>query len=327
MPFSESRARHAVEWIERYCRHTKGKRFAGRPFILAPFQRQIVRDIFGTVKSDGNRQYQTAYVEIPRKNGKSELAAAIALYLLFADGEPGAEIYSAAADKKQASIVFKVAAAMVRRSPKLLKRCKIIDSSKVIVVPKTESKYEVVPADGPRVHGTNPSGVIFDECHTQKNRELGEALTTGSDTRTQPLIFAMTTAGIEGQSPLWTELHTKATSIRPLDGSRPLFDDPTFYSVIYKAPDDADWTDEEVWKQCNPAYGDFLDPEKVQAACASAKNNPLEENSFRRLRLNQKTEQENRVIPMIDWDQCTDESLDLNFARNLHMVDSISASE
>src|SRR5579875_1566235 len=160
----EDAAGRVVRFIE-HLKHTKGK-WAGVPFTLAPWQREeIVRPLFGTLNRDGTRQYRTAYVEVPRKNGKSELAAAIALYLLFADKEQGAEIYGAACDKEQASIVFNVAAQMVRQSPILSKRCKVIDSSKRIVVHSTGSFYRAIPADAAGSHGFNAHGIIFDELH------------------------------------------------------------------------------------------------------------------------------------------------------------------
>jgi phage terminase large subunit-like protein len=312
MPFDQRKADDAVRFFESYLRHTKG-RFAGTPFLLKPWQAQIVRDIFGTVDGEGCRQYRMAYIETPRKNGKSELAAGIALKLLLADGEPGAEIYSAAADRNQAAIVFKVAASMVRRSPALRRRCRILDSARTIVAPRTDSVYRVLSADGPRQHGLNPSGVIFDELHTQKelgDGSLWEALTTGSDTRTQPLIFAITTAGIPGESPLWEQLHNEA-----LEVLRDPAADPRLYAVIYAAGDDDDWTQEATWFKANPALGDFLDLTSVRADCLRAQRNPVYENTFRRLRLNQRTQQETRYIPIAEWDACVQPSLDLSFAR------------
>ncbi|HEU0139607.1 MAG TPA: terminase large subunit [Bryobacteraceae bacterium] len=314
MPFDAKQAGDAVRFFECYLKHTKG-RFAGTPFLLPPWQAKIIRDIFGTLGPDGFRQYRTAYVEIPRKNGKSEIAAGIALKLLLADGEPGAEIYSAAADKNQAGIVFRVAASMVRKSPALRKRCRIIDSSKTIVVPKTESIYRVLSADGPRQHGLNPSGIIFDEVHTQTelgDGSLWEALTTGSDTRRQPLMFAITTAGIPGESPLWEQLNKEAKAVLHDQTA-----DPHFYAVLYAAGEEDDWTSEATWRKANPAIGDFLDIEKVRADCLKAQRNPVYENTFRRLRLNQRTQQETRYIPIAEWDACTVPLLDLSYARNL----------
>jgi phage terminase large subunit-like protein len=297
--FDSARADRCIRFIEKYLRHTKG-RFAGQPFILTVWQKEIVRKIFGTVGEDGFRVYRVVYVEIPRKNGKSELAAAIALFLLFADQEPGAEVYSCAADRNQAAIVFEVAADMVRRNRVLERRCKIIDSTKRIRVKRgaaAGSIYRVLSADGPRQHGLNPSGVIFDEVHTQSKRALWEAVTSGSDARTQPLTFAITTAGIPGESPLWEELAEKA---RKIDAG--LQTDPSFCHFIYAAPPDADWTDPAVWKTCNPALGDFLSEKAVKVACESAKASPSEENTFRRLRLNQVVKTETRFIPLALWD-------------------------
>jgi len=129
--YDKNKADRAVTFIENLC-HTKGK-WAGKRFWLLPWQEQLIRDIFGIVKTDGNRQFRTAFVEICKKVGKSELAAAIALYLLYADNEPSAEVYGAAADRQQASIVFDVARQMVEMSPALMKRSKLMSATKRIV--------------------------------------------------------------------------------------------------------------------------------------------------------------------------------------------------
>src|SRR5690554_2994387 len=151
----------AVRFIN-LLRHTKGE-WAGQPFSLRPWQEKLVRELFGTLRPDGLRQYRTAWIEVPRKNGKSTLTAALALYLLVADGEPGAEVYSAACDRDQASLVFDIAAGMVRQSPTLKKRLKVIDSTKRIVDPKTGSFYRAIAADAPSAHGFNAHAVIADE--------------------------------------------------------------------------------------------------------------------------------------------------------------------
>jgi phage terminase large subunit-like protein len=283
MPFNEERADRAVDFIEGYLRHTKGQ-FAGQPFILRDWQKEHIRQIFGRLNDDGSRQVRQVYWELPKKNGKSEIAAGIALALLYTDREPAAEIYGAAADREQASIVFNVAASMVRANSKLSARSKIIDSSKRIVVPQAGSFYRALSADVAGKHGFNSHGVIFDEIHAQRDRRLWEVLTFGAgDARKQPLIFGITTAGIPGESPVAEELHEYADQI--LRGIIP--PDPTFYPVIYAAPPESDWTDEEVWRACNPALGDFLSLDSVRAACERAKRVPSEQNSFRRLRLNQ----------------------------------------
>jgi phage terminase large subunit-like protein len=300
MPFSEQRADRAVGFIEGYLRHTKGQ-YAGQPFILRDWQKEHIREIFGRLNDDGTRQVRQVYWEIPKKNGKSEIAAAIALTLLYTDREQAAEIYGAAVDRDQASIVFNLAASMVRANRRLSSRSNVIDSSKRIAVPRLNSVYRALSADVSGKHGFNSHGVIFDEIHAQKDRRLWEVLTFGAgDARRQPLIFGITTAGIPGESPVAEELHEYADQI--LRGIIP--PDPTFYPVIYAAPLNADWTSEEVWRACNPALGDFLNLESVRGACERAKRIPSEQNSFRRLRLDQWLSQETRFIDMADWDRC-----------------------
>jgi phage terminase large subunit-like protein len=290
----------AVGFINRL-RHTKGE-WAGKRFGLRDWQEKVVRDIFGMLDDDGNRVVRTAYVEIPRKNGKSEIAAAIALYLLFRDGEYGAEIYCSAADRDQASLVFNVAAQMVRMEPQLFAACKIIDSQKRIVRHDKGSFLKAISAESRTKFGFNAHGIIFDELHVQPNRELWDTLTTSTGARTQPLTFAITTAGYDRNSICW-ELHDYARKVR--DG---IVDDPTFYPLLYSAPEEADWTDEEVWAECNPALGDFRDLGEMRTLCARAKETPALENTFRRLYLNQWTKQETRYIPMDKWDACASDT-------------------
>ena len=288
--YDEEKADRAVRFIENL-KHTKGK-WAGRRFWLFPWQEQIVRDIFGIVDEKGNRQFRTAYVEIPKKNGKSELAAAVALYLLYADGEPSAEVYGAAADRQQASIVFDVANQMVQMCPALLKRSKIMTATKRIVNYSNAGFYQVLSAEVGTKHGLNVSGLVFDELHTQPNRRLYEVLTHGSgDARESPLFFLITTAGTDRES-ICYELHTKATDI--LAGRKI---DPTFYPVVYGLPDDADWTDERNWYKANPSLGQTIKIERVRDMFREAKDNPAEENVFRQLRLNQWVSSLTRFIP------------------------------
>ena len=295
--YDKAQADFAVGFIECLC-HTKG-RWAGKPFKLLPWQEQIVRDIFGTLKADGNRQFTTAYIEIPKKNGKSELAAAIALYMLFADGEASPEVYGAAADRQQAAIVFDVAHQMVNMTAALAKRSKILTANKRIVSGFNNGFYQVLSAEVTSKHGLNVSGLVLDEVHAQPNRKLYDVLTKGSgDAREQPLYFLITTAGNDTNS-ICYELHQKALDI--IEGRKV---DPTFYPVIYGAPESADWTSPAVWKEANPSLGDTITMEKVQAACESAKQNPAEENSFRQLRLNQWVKQAIRWMPMDKWDAC-----------------------
>lgn len=228
----------------------------------------------------------------------SELAAAVALLLTCADGEERAEVYGCAADRQQASIVFEVAADMVRMCPPLAKRVKILRSQKRIIYTPTNSFYQVLSAEAYSKHGFNISGVVFDELHTQPNRKLFDVMTKGSgDARTQPLYFLITTAGSDTHS-ICFEQHEKALNI--IAGKK---HDERFYPVIYGADMDEDWTDENVWRKANPSLGITVTLDKVRDACESAKQNPAEENTFRQLRLNQWVKQEVRWMPMQVWNQ------------------------
>lgn len=295
--YDKDAADFTVMFIESLC-HTKGT-WAGKKFELIDWQERIIRDLFGVLKPNGYRQFNTAYVEIPKKQGKSELAAAVALLLCCGDGEERAEVYGCAADRQQATIVFDVAADMVRMCPALNKRVKILASQKRIIYEPTNSFYQVLSAEAYSKHGFNIHGVVFDELHTQPNRKLFDVMTKGSgDARMQPLYFLITTAGTDTNS-ICYETHQKAKDI--LDGRKI---DPTFYPVIYGADESDDWTDPAVWRKANPSLDITVGIDKVEAACNSAKQNPGEENSFRQLRLNQWVKQAVRWMPMEKWDAC-----------------------
>ena len=295
--YSKEAADYAVTFIEALS-HTKGT-WAGKPFELIDWQEQIIRDLFGILKPDGYRQFNTAYVEIPKKMGKSELAAAIALLLTCGDSEERAEVYGCAADRQQASIVFEVAADMVRMCPALNRRVKLLASTKRLIYLPTNSFYQVLSAEAYSKHGFNIHGVVFDELHTQPNRKLFDVMTKGSgDARMQPLYFLITTAG-DNVNSICYEVHQKAKDL--LSGRK---HDASFYPVIYGAEEDDDWTDPKVWKKVNPSLGITVGIDKVKAACESAKENPAEENSFRQLRLNQWVKQAIRWMPMEKWDKC-----------------------
>lgn len=277
--YDKAKADRAVTFIENLC-HTKGK-WSGKRFWLLPWQEQMIRDIFGIVKPDGNRQFRTAFVEICKKVGKSELAAAIALYLLYADNEPSAEVYGAAADRQQASIVFDVARQMVEMSPALMKRSKLMAATKRIVNYGNAGFYQVLSAEVGSKHGFSISGLVFDEIHTQPNRQLYDVLTKGSsDARQNPLHFIITTAGTDRHSIAY-ELHTKAIDI--LEGRRV---DPTFYPVVYGLKDGEDWEDEANWYKVNPSLGYTVDIERLRDAYREAKQNPADELTFKWLRMN-----------------------------------------
>ena len=295
----ERRANRVIRFIESL-RHTKGE-FHGKPFVLLPWQRKIIEDVFGTIRDDDPtiRQYTQAYIEIAKKQGKSELGAAIALNMLCNDDEWKAEVYSCAADRQQASIVFDVAADMVKQSPALLKRIKVVPSTRRMVYLPTGSIYQVLSSDVATKHGLNVSACIFDELHTQPTRALYDVMTQGSgDARKQPLFFFLTTAGTDRNSICW-EVHQKALDI--LEGRKA---DPRFYPVVFGLADNDDWTLEANWYKANPSLGHTIDIEKVRDAFRKAQESPADENMFRQLRLNQWVKQSIRWMPMEKWDDC-----------------------
>jgi phage terminase large subunit-like protein len=278
-------------------RHTKAE-WKGQPFILLPWQADIIKTVFGVIGEDGYRQFRTCYIEVGKKNGKTMLAAAVALYLLIADGEAGAEIYSCAADRGQASLIYREAAIMAKNCPALAKRVKVLDSIKRISYAETNSFYQVLSSEGYSKHGINPQAVLYDETHVA-DREMFRVMTHGSsDARRQPLHLFITTAGNNTHS-VGYELHQKAMDIR--DGRKI---DPTFLPVIYAAETEDEWTDPATWARANPSMGVTIPEDSLARACESAKQNPSEENSFRQLRLCQWTQQAVRWMPMHLWDSC-----------------------
>lgn len=295
-PKVETQADRAVRLINQLT-HTKGP-FAGQTFSLRPWQeKRIIRPLFKTRK-DGKRQYRTCLLMLPRKNGKTELAAALAIYFLLFDGEIGAEVYSAAADKDQAALVFNVAAQMIRNDPELESQVEIIDSQKRIVHRKSGSFYRAISAEAYSKHGFNASVVIYDELHAAPDRQLWDVLSTSQGARDQPVMIAITTAGYDRHSILW-ELYAHAKKVQETPSL-----DPTFLPILYEMPEGADWMDEREWHKCNPALGDFRSIEEMRVMAARAKEIPAQENTFRRLYCNQWTEQASRWISLAAWDAC-----------------------
>ena len=192
--FDEGAAARAVRFIE-CLKHTKGK-WAGRPFVLLAWQRKIVRDVFGWKRANGKRLYRFVYIEIPKKNGKSEFLAAVLLYMTFADGEAGPEVYIAAADKEQSKIVFETSAAMFDMEPALQRLGYRVPSTYRIVNIAMGGFYRALSSDVKSKHGFNVSAAGIDELHAHPNRQLYDVLTEGSgDAREQPLFWVITTAG------------------------------------------------------------------------------------------------------------------------------------
>ena len=295
--YDDRAAQGAVRFFERLLVHTKGE-WAGQPFVLEDWQRdEIIKPLFGWKRaSDGMRRYRTAYIEIPRKNGKSSMAAGIALLLLFADGEPGAEVYSAAADRDQASIVFNVAKDMVADSIHLAKRANVYKKS--IVVGATRSVYRVLSADAYTKHGLNAHGVIVDELHVQPTRDLVDVLVTSTGSRRQPMVVFITTAGFDRESVCW-EYHEYARQV--LEG---ILEDDTFFAYVAAADEGDDWLDEEIWRKANPNLGVSVKLDYLRNEARRAQQTPAYQNTFRRLHLDQWTQQHTRWLPMEKWNAC-----------------------
>ncbi len=279
--FDEAVAERAVQFFS-MLKHTDGK-FYGQPFRLLPWQEQIIRDVYGTLKEDGSRQYKFVWVELPKKNGKSGLGSGTALYHLFADGEMNGEIYSCAAEKKQAGIIFDGALAMLRMVPALEKRAKILASTKTIIDKQTGTTYMVMSAEAYSKHGFKPSAVIFDEIHAQPNRKLWDVMThsTGA-TRFQPIWWNFTTAGEDpDRVSIGWELHDYAEKVAAGD-----IIDPEWYVAIYSYEGD-DIYNEENWFKANPSLGPVKSLDDMRGTANRAKNSKDVEKNFRWLDLNQ----------------------------------------
>jgi len=304
--FSKSAAQRAEDWFGDMLVFTKGE-WAGREFKLENWQKVFIRRLFGWKRRDGSgkngkgddatRRYRTAYMEVPRKNGKSEFVSAIATYLLYADREPGAEIYAAAADRFQASRVFEPAKFMVMENQTLADASTIYKRN--ISRISDNSFYTVLSADAYTKHGLNAHGVMFDELHVQKNRDLYDTLKTSMGSRRQPLMVIITTAGIYDPASIAWEIHSYAEGV--ISGA---IEDDTFLAVIFKAKDNDDWTDPKVWEKANPNIDVSLKREYLEESCKEAQSSPAKENTFRRLHLNQWTQQITRWVSIDKWDRC-----------------------
>jgi len=303
--FDRDLARKAIMFFHGKLRHVKGE-MAGRPFILETWEQAIIANLFGWVhKKTGLRRYRQCFIEIPRKNGKTVLAAGILLYLLFEDGEPGAEIYGAASKYDQASLVWTHAAGMVRQCPELAERAHIFKGQAKCIesgVPGDPdyATYRVISSDSLGSHGFNIHGAVIDELHAFASGDLVDTLTTGTGSRRQPLIVYITTRDYDRISAC-NEKEAYAGLVRDRPES-----DPTFLPVLYQTPEDADWKNPEIWKKANPNYGVSIKPDFLAAECRKAIEVPRLENVFKRLYLDMKTQQEVRWLPIEDWKACVE---------------------
>jgi len=302
--FDSAAAEKAVQFFPDMLQHVKGSKMAGKPYELNPWEKSVVATLFGWKRPDGTRRYREAFIAVPRKNNKTTLCAGLALYLLFCDDEQGAEVYCAACDREQATMVFDPASQMVKKNALLAKRAKVLDAVKRIVWPDAGSFMRAIPADAAGSHGFNAHAVVIDELHTQPNRELYDVLRTSMAARVQPLLVSITTAGHDRNS-ICYEVWEYARQVR--DG---IANDQHFLPVIYEAGEKEDWTKPSVWRRVNPNYGLSVSKEYLEEAFRRAQQTPAFENTFRNLHLNQWTESEARWIRSDDWDGCAGEPTD-----------------
>lgn len=275
--FDPAAGETALKSYDNY-KHFKGK-WAGQTFILLPWEQAIIYILFGWKRrKTGLRRFRTAYIEVARKNGKSHLAAGIGLYMLDLDGEPAAEVYSAATKRDQAKIVHTAAKQMVKGSRVLKRYIKVYKDS--LAVEDTASVFEPLSADYNSLDGLNVSCAIIDELHAHKGRELYDVLDTATGAREQPLIVSITTAGIARES-VCREMHEYTENI--LNG---IIKDETFFGIIYTLDDSDDWTDPEVWIKANPSLGAALDYKELDERAQKAMNSAASRNAFLRLRMN-----------------------------------------
>ena len=299
--FSIEKADRVKSFIETHCTFSKGE-WSGKPFKLLPWQwEEIIKPLFGTINPDGYRQYRTVYCEVPKKNGKSELCAALGLYMLTNDGEEGAEVYIAAADREQASIVYKAAATMVSNNKTLEKHIKRLDSRKQMIYKKKNSFMQVLSSESYTKHGLSPSAVIIDEIHAHPNGDLYETLTAGTDyARRQQVVLIITTAGIYDKNSIWWKLRMRAQQVKA-----GIIQDPRLLPVLYLAdPEKDNPEDEELWKRVNPSLDQIFTLNKIRQDFTEAKNDPSEFQNFLRFRLNIPIKSLSRWMPMDKWDKC-----------------------
>ncbi len=290
--------RPAAERVLRFfglLRHSKGE-WRGKPFLLAPWQQFLLWVLFGWKRADGKRRFRSAYTEIARKNGKSTLAAGIALYLFCADGEGGAEVYASATKREQARIVWSEGKRMVQSSPALRRRIGIFKDN--LHVEATASKFEPLGSAEDTLDGLNISGGIIDELHAHKTRDTYDVLETATGARTQPLIFCITTAGFNRQSICW---ELREYSLKVLKG---VIEDDTWFAWIATIDEGDDWRDPKCWIKANPNLGISVKLDDLQRKCDKAKEIPAAQNNFRRLHLNEWTQQNERWIPIDLWRLC-----------------------
>lgn len=295
--FDEAQGERVIRFVERFCRQSKG-RWAGQPLTLLEWQKDFLMRLFGWRRPGGLRRFARAYLEVAKKNGKSTMLSALAVYLLIGDKEGAPEVYLNAVDREQASIIFDEAARMIEKSPELAGRLEVIKSKKRITDPVGNGKIVANSADVPSKDGVNASGIIFDELHRQKTRELWDIFEYAGASREQPLKISITTAGEEADG-VWYEQREFSDKV-----NAGVIPDISHLGVVYRAFEEDDIDDPETWKKANPSLGITLKEEDFARELAEAKEFPAKLANFRRLRLNIITRGDSAFCRVEDWDAC-----------------------
>lgn len=301
--FSESHYEHCVKVIE-HLKHTQGEK-EGQNFILEPWQHFIVANIFGFYKSNGKRRYTRAYVELPRKNGKSTFAAAIMLYGLLFDGEKGAQVYSAATKLKQAAIVYEEAYRMVMGNRQLFgNNCKAYNSINHRYIKSDNNFFSPLEWNPKTMDGLNTHFCCVDEYHAHTTDEMYNVMRNSMGARENPLLFTITTAGFNKESPCYK--HRKYCT-KVLDGS---ISDDSLFAIIYTLDENDNWQDPKNWQKANPNWGISVNPRILEEGLSEAKEMPHKEVEFKTKLLNVWTDSASTWISDELWNSCgTDENL------------------
>ena len=295
--FDEKASDRAVNFFERALVHVDGK-WAGQPFKLQEWQvNEVIAPLFGYKREDGSRLYRQAYIEVPRKAGKTTLSAGIALYGLIADNEPGAQVIAGARDRPQARLTFDLARRMVQASPFLSQKC--VARRSFIEVPETGSVFRAISADAGSQHGLSVSTGILDEVHVHRTRDLFDVISTSQGARRQPLLVAITTAGVFNSEAIAWELHAHAENV-----ANGIADDSSFLGVLYGADREDDWTEPKTWRKAHPSLGVTVSEEFLSDEAKRAKSAPARQTAFRQLYLNVWTAEASRWLDLEAWDEC-----------------------
>jgi phage terminase large subunit-like protein len=293
--FDPEAAQHIVNFFE-LLKHSKGE-WAGKTLTLETWQRFIVENIFGWKKADGLRRFRTAHIEVARKNGKSTLLGGVGLYLLVADGEAGAEIYSAATAKEQARILFDASADMRDASPALTKLVGRVRNN--LHFAQTKSKFQPLSSDYGTLDGLNVHAALADELHAWPTRSLWDVLATATAARRQPLLLAITTAGFNRETLCWKQRDYASKVLAEI------IQDDSFFAFVACLDEGDDWEDEKNWPKANPNLNVACKVEDLRAKAKQAAEEPTALNDFLRLHLNMWTQQDVRWMPMAAWDKCS----------------------